>query len=289
MLWRRKPLETRRTQDEPVADDPAVPFAADRFRQHLDAFLALARDEDAGPEAYLHALRAKHERVAALTAALQARALELAELEALLGCVFTARRKLFVVIESIGAARTSAILRDITAGSARPEQRLQALVDAVPCATTTDRDSLQSAQRVRRAAWDFGAEVLHFSAPEHQPLMTRWVWEENTGSGALREFVGSAHERCDLPAGVRAFATSRAWFAAQVRETGIYRDIHWWIDLVLAHAYIGYLGAAAQGHLGAEFLRGFTTREQMRKLLGIDGLRPSGRSRVRRVAAGADA
>jgi len=39
------------------------------------------------------------------------------------------------------------------------------------------------------AAWDFAAEVLHFHAPERYPLMTRWVWDETTQSGALRELV----------------------------------------------------------------------------------------------------
>ena len=34
---------------------------------------------------------------------------------------------------------------------------------------------------------DLAAEVMHFSAPDEVPLMTRWIWDAQTGSGVLRE------------------------------------------------------------------------------------------------------
>ena len=43
------------------------------------------------------------------------------------------------------------------------------------------------ADRAHRWARDLAAEVLHFTAPDRYPLMTRWMWDARVGSGVLRE------------------------------------------------------------------------------------------------------
>jgi hypothetical protein len=50
-----------------------------------------------------------------------------------------------------------------------------------------------------------------------------------------------------------------------------------WIDLVQAQAYTTYFRSFTEGSLGADFARGVTPHEQLKKLLGIDaapGLNP---------------
>ena len=120
-------------------------------------------------------------------------------------------------------------------------------------------------------ARDFAAELLHFSNPVAHPLATRWTRD------AVREFAGSdsvpdAHE-------------ARDWLLERIAGQGIYRDRHWWADLVLATAYVGYFRAMTGGTLGSDFTRAATPEEQLRKLLGIDAERPGGRSRVRKAMA----
>jgi hypothetical protein len=286
MLWpRRSPEPAVATGGVPSKVSAPLPFAAELFKHHAAAFTELAR-EDAGPENYVLALNAKHERVAAATSSLLMRSLSLAELEVLLGEVFTARRRLFPMLVTLGAACASELLRAIVAAQSDPEPAMRAFLDRVPGAVSTDRDALRAAARMRRAAWDFAAEILHFHAPERYPLMTRWVWDETTQTGALRELVAVAPGTVEtgLRAGLAAFDAAREWMVGQLRELGVYRDLHWWSDLVLARAYVDYLGAATQGHFGTDFARGTPPREQFRKLLGIDTARAGGKSRVSQAA-----
>ena len=58
---------------------------------------------------------------------------------------------------------------------ATADQRLNAFVASFPA----DRD--------HRWTRDLGAEVLHFTAPDRYPLMTRWMWDARVNTGVLRE------------------------------------------------------------------------------------------------------
>lgn len=283
MLWPRKRLEPTAAA-APAASEPALAahFSPELFSRHMAAFIETAA-EDGGPQAYLLALAHKCERIGALTAALASRSLRMAEIEVLLGQVFTARRRLFPALATLGPERVSAALANIVAGENPAQERLQAFVDLIPGVEATDRDSLRAVARVRRAAWDFGTELLHFHAPEHYPLMSRWVWDAATQSGALRELMSgrALDAETGLDAAAAVFDTANEWAVEQLRSAGVFRELPLWIDLILARAYVDYLGAATQGHFGADFARGTTPRAQLRKLLGIDGERALGRSRVR--------
>ena len=73
---------------------------AQRFAVHFSEFVSLA-DAGAGLQAYVEALETKHRLFAAALA--DPARLDLAQLEELLGGVFTARRKLYPAIEALGA------------------------------------------------------------------------------------------------------------------------------------------------------------------------------------------
>jgi hypothetical protein len=284
MLWRKSPAETAGAS---VPAAPPVAFDVERFRHHFSAFMSMAGDEDAGPAAYVAALDAKHERIRRLIDDLAHRVPDDCALEIILADMFTARRRLFPALTAMGHARVRDLVQQLVSSRAPPDVRLQAIVDAVPSSTSTDREHLRAIQRVRRAAWDFGAELIHFSEPQKYPLMCRWVWDPTTQSGALREFA-EHNQAADVPGADSSLATFQAlseWICEQLRTEGIYRDFHWWVDLLAAQGYVGYLGAATQGHFGADFARGAPPKEQLRKLLGIDARRASGRSRVNRDAA----
>ena len=55
------------------------------------------------------------------------------------------------------------------------DQRLNAFVASFP------------ADREHRWSRDLAAEVLHFTAPDRYPLMTRWMWDARVNTGVLRE------------------------------------------------------------------------------------------------------
>lgn len=294
MLWFKKQPAAAAL---PAATDqiaPAeLPLALDRelFKLYFTRMQATV-GQDGGIQAYLASLSAKHHAYTELLERSRIERLTLADIELLLNCVFTARRRVFPALASLGTARVAALVGELLHGAAPLGQRIQGLVDAMPGAEGMGRAHVNAAAKVRRAAWDFAAELLHFSDPVKYPLMSRWVWDQGTQSGALREFIRGADAMGEIPFNntPELFEGGRRWLAERIAEQGIYRDIHFWIDLVLAEAYTTYFRSVTEGSLGADFGRGGPAYEQLRKLLGIDEPRNERRSRVKKqgnVASGA--
>ncbi len=242
-----------------------MPLEAQRFAAHFSGFVALAK-AGPGPQAYLDGLQAKHVLFARGVALRSGEAID-----ALLEAVFPARRKLFPVIEALGADTLAFRVAALLHGDASAERRIAAFGSALPLPEGDTRGRRAARRKLEGAARDFAAELLHFSEPATHPLATRWAGD------ALREFASSDS--------VPDAAQAHEWLLGQVAEQGIYRDRHWWADLVLATAYVGYFRAMTGGTLGSDFTRGATPEEQLRKLLGIDAERPGGRSRVRKALA----
>ena len=270
-----------------VVPPAALPLPLDEaaFRRHFDALLAGA-EQDGGIEAYIAALGAKMTVFAALRERVRAAPPALKELEDVLALVFTARRRLYPALDALGA-EAGLRIRDLWFGTAAPAQRLQQFVDVMPGSGAADRASIKAAAKLRRAAWDFAAELLHYGDPLRYPLMTRWVWDAATQSGALRELVRGSDGIRELPFGndPELFEGARCWLAEQLAAQGIYRDEELWIDLLQAQAYLAYFRSMTEGSLGADFGRGVPPQEQLKRLLGIDaepGARPD---RVKKPAA----
>ena len=272
--------------DAPVAArPPALAFDPRRFERHWhDLHDQVAPAGGIGTA--IARLQAKHAAFAAWPGPDTDDAL--GAIERLLAHVFTARRRLMPVFERIGGARASALIAALAGGAADPVVRIQAFVDAMPGTTSLRREDLREAARLRRSARDFAAECVHARSPDGVPLMTRWMWDRGTQSGALREFVAGGDAMPEVPLGDRLedFEGAREWLIAQARGLGAWRDLACWVDLVSAQAYGSYLRSVAAGGLGGDFNRGAQPHEHLFKLLGIDDARRGGRSRVVRSAAG---
>jgi len=273
MLWARKrPVEAApRNPAEIVAAELPLALDAGLFEQHFAALLD-AVTACGGVERCLELLVAKHELCAATLTAARERDLESEEIGRVLGFVFTARRHLLPALDELGAQRRAGLIRDLGDVAVPLTNRLQRFVDAMPGARSLDRADVSAAARLRRAAWNFAAEMVHFGDPVRFPLMSRWVWDSASQSGALREFVRGNDAMREIPFDNSAelHEGARAWLSGRIAERGIYRDLPLWIDLVLGQAYVGYLRSMANGSLGGEFARGAAPHEQLTKLLGID-------------------
>ncbi|MCW5604896.1 MAG: hypothetical protein KIT18_10170 [Burkholderiales bacterium] len=284
MPWLRKRSAAAAPVPAESITPAALPLALDAqlFRTHYAQLLAHA-EQGGGIDAHLAALAAKRDLHAGLLARVDRLSME--DVERLLGTVFTARRRLYPALEQLGIARLSALLAALVSGPEPLVRRMQALADAMPGATATDRESLRAAAKLRRAAWDFAAEIVHYGDPERYPLMTRWVWDEGAQSGALREFVrgGDALREIPFTNDPAVFEGARHWLAQQLAAEGVSRDVPLWMDLVQAQAYLSYVRSVAEGSLGGDFGRGTPPPEQLKKLLGIDAV-PDARPRVRKVA-----
>ncbi|MGH8672020.1 MAG: hypothetical protein ACREUA_08310 [Burkholderiales bacterium] len=214
--------------------------------------------------------------------------LDMDKIEVLLDLVFTARRKLYPALVGMGNTRLREHVKALFSIKQPVLLRLRSFAGAFAADPADDRESVKRAAKMRRAAFDFAAEMLHFSAPETYPLMTRWVWDVATVSGALRELIrGNEHMR-EIPLGdtSETFEAARLWIIERIAEQGIYRDEHFWVDLVLAQAYSEYLRSMGEGLLTMDFTRGSVEPdEQVKKLLGIEQMRRGGRLRVKKEIA----
>lgn len=253
-----------------------------RFEKHFSALVSLA---DAGPglTVYVEALEAKHRLFAQALAPQRLPQLELDDVAALLETAFTARRKLFPDLERMGDDALRVAIGALLQGDTPAEARIAAFCAALPFPKAEGREARMRDRKLRGAAHDFAAELLHFRAPEAQPLMTRWVWDASTSSGALRELmnVPESASRVALESTAETYGAARDWIVERIAAQGIYRDHHWWTDLLLAMAYVDYFRAMTGGTLGSDFMRASNPDEQLRKLLGIEPER--GRSRVKRA------
>lgn len=218
-----------------------------------------------GLESFIEALRSKHEVFARIFG--PGADIDGTDLRTLAGLVFPVRRKLGPVL----AEREGALLagvRELVASDLSADDRLHAF------AALAGED-----RKLRRALWDFAAEILHFRDPEAVPLATRWVWDAGTTTGALREFIRGNDTMRQVPIGGRlaAIQGARLWFYDALSDEGFYRDLPFVTDLVWAQAYSDYARSLSMGMgmIDAQFGARQDPLELVVKMLGIDA--PKGR------------
>ena len=252
------------------------------FAQKFAALLEMI-GETGGVDVFLQALETKTRLFQGLLDPAAVRNLDLDKLEILLETVMPARKRLWPALSAMGAARAAQAIEALLYGKAPLEERLGAFVEAVPVDAETDA---KAAKKLRRAAHDFAAELLHFRAPERYPLMTKWVWDQATHSGALRELAKGGDTLNTVPLGTSpgVYEAGRQWIAERMAEQGVYRAPHYTVDVFLAHAYADYMKAMSSGMglLNADFGGSADPMEIVKKLLGVDHARRK-ESRVKKA------
>lgn len=198
--------------------------------------------------------------------------LDESQMRSLVERMFTARRKLWPTLQEFGPKAFASAVSDLLDGHGDLEQRMQRFQEAIP-----------AQGKAQRALRDTAAELLHFSNPEVYPLMTRWIWDQGTSSGAIREFVRGGDYITDFPLGEspEMFEGVRDWMRQGLAELGVYRDLPFLIDVLLAYQYSQYLRAMAEGFLRSDFGGQSDFIEQIHKLLGVETQRRMGGSRIK--------
>ncbi len=140
---------------------------------------------------------------------------------------------------------------------------------------------LAGVPRDRHHRWlrDLAAEMLHFTAPDSIPLMTRWIWDADTRSGVLREIwfdVEPGRDTLTLSDRVEIFLALRGELEPFLRENGIYRDLALMQDLLCAHLYARYINDRGSTYLKGDFAGGEDPMAHTRRLLGLDCLDADG-------------
>jgi hypothetical protein len=155
------------------------------------------------------------------------------------------------------------------------DRRLQAFVADFP------------ADREHRWVRDLAAEILHFTAPERYPLMTRWMWDVRVNTGVLREIwhgddAGAITVKDDFV----TFVMLRKELESFLVDNGVFRDLPFYVDLLCAHIYAAYINDKGGQYLHADFCGGGKSdpMAHTRRMLGLDAVdTDSGRTRLKLI------
>jgi len=132
---------------------------------------------------------------------------------------------------------------------------------------------------------DLAAEILHNTNPERYPLMSRWVWDAGSNSGVIREIWHGDnvdHISIPVPDGYGTFIMLREELSQFLTHNGLFDDILFYVDLLCAQVYAGYICEQGNTYLRADFATAEDPLPHTRRLLGLDGVKPgSGRTRLK--------
>ena len=141
--------------------------------------------------------------------------------------------------------------------------------------------------KAHRWVRDLAAEILHFTAPDRVPLMARWVWDARVGTGVLREIwhaedVDAA--RITVADDFATFASLRAELEGFLASEGVFRDLAFYGDMLMAHVYAGYINDRGGQYLRSDFTTDGDPMMHTRRMLGLDAVdTETGRTRLRLI------
>jgi hypothetical protein len=258
-----------------AAAAPVLDLSGPKLRRAFEHLCESAEDSG-GVERYVGALRLKSSlfedllgkgRVGALTE------IEFCDLSAF---VTPARRRVGAWLERNGFAAMRQPLTALLEGwsdLATADRRLAAFAGGFP----PDRE--------HRWTRDLAAEVLHFTAPDHYPLMTRWMWDSTVNTGVLREiWYGEDIEAAKIavPDDFATFAALRQELEGFLAANGVFRDLPLYVDLLCAHIYAAYINDRGGQYLRADFTGREHPMAHTRRLLGLDAAdSDTGRTRLK--------
>src|SRR5579863_5061222 len=230
----------------PVAAEPVLDLSGPKLR-HAFEHVSQAADATGGIERYVGALALKASLFEELLG--KGRVGELTETEFCDLCCFVtpARRRVGTWLGRYGFAPMRAQLKRLLAGwsdLSTADERMAGFAAAFP----VDRE--------HRWVRDLAAEILHFTAPERYPLMTRWMWDRRTNTGVLREIWYAENVESltiSVPDDFATFATLRNELEGFLRENGVFRDLAFYADLLCAHVYSFYINDRGGQYLRSDF------------------------------------
>jgi len=273
-------MGSHKAKAAPVSARPVLDLSGPRLRQAFENLVESAEDTG-GIERYVGALALKASLFEEVLGKGRVGELTEPEFYDLAAFVTPVRRRICAWLGRNGFAamrgRLVALL-DGWSDLATADQRLNAFVASFP----SDRE--------HRWSRDLAAEVLHFTAPERYPLMTRWMWDARVNTGVLREIWHSDNNvepgTIAVGDGYATFATLREELEGFLQANGVFRDLALYSDLLCAHIYAAYINDKGGQYLHADFCGGAKAdmMAHTRRLLGLDAVdTESGRTRLKLI------
>ncbi|MGE5639019.1 MAG: hypothetical protein ACM30H_02915 [Clostridia bacterium] len=249
---------------------PLLELSGPKLKLVLETMLNGA-EPHGGVEAYVAAVKTK---CGLFRDALEA-GLDVRSFRTVCAHMATVRRRIGLHAQDEGFRRVAPLVEDLMKGledTSTTDDRVAAFCAAFP----DDRD--------HRWVRDLAAELLHFADPERYPLMTRWVWDARTNTGVVRELWHGDdvdHRTLDVPDTYATFLVLREELAQYLASNGVFRDVLHYVDVLLAQVYAGYIGERGGAYLRTDFATAEDPMMHTRRILGLDGISPSGKMKLK--------
>lgn len=254
-----------------AAGRPTLDLSGPLLRAGLEALIAGCEDQG-GVEAYVQALRLKAAMFQDALSDGKAATLPEATFKTLCAFMGPVRRRVGPSLAERGIEgwrEALAALLDGAADASTADARMRAFCARFPSG------------RGHRWVRDLAAEVLHYSDPERYPLMCRWVWDSRANTGVLREIwygENVDHMVIDVADDHQAFLVLREELSQFLSDNGVFRDVLFYVDLLCAQVYAGYINAQGGSYLRTDFSAPDDPAQYVRRLLGLDGVKAGGRA-----------
>jgi hypothetical protein len=270
----RLAVHPARTAPAAPVERPRLELSGPRLALAFEA-LAAGAEDTGGVERYVDALKLKSALFVQTLGEGRARTTGLAEMRLLCAWMSTVRRRIGPHVEP----QSFEALRDAVAALLEGASRTadaDASIDAFCARFPGDRS--------HRWVRDLAAEVLHYGDPERFPLMTRWMWDAQANTGVIREIWHAEdvdHITIAVPACYETFLVLREELAQFLAGHGVYRDVIFFVNLLAAQVYATYISEQGGCYLRADFANPEEPMVHIRRLLGLDGIAGSGRTRLK--------
>ena len=250
-----------------LVERPRLELSGPKLKLALEALVSRA-EELGGVEAYVEALKVK----SAMFQELLDKDFQLRQFRVLCAHMSTVRRRIGQYAQPHWFEERKNRIAGLFENNQGTDERIQRF-----CATFPD-------DREHRWVRDLAAELLHYADPERYPLMTRWVWDARTNTGVLREIwhgddVDSIS--IDVPDGYATFLVLRQELSEYLTANGVFRDVLFYADVLMAQVYAGYIGERGGTYLRTDFATPEDPMLHTRRILGLDGVNQEGRSRLK--------
>ena len=269
-LLRRKDVVKERT-------GPVLDLSGPRLRRAFEHLVAAAEDTG-GVERYVGALALKASLFEEILGKGRVAQMSQDEFLDLAAFITPVRRRIAGWIGDFGYAALHRRIIGLLEGwsdTSTADARMKAFVESFP----QDKE--------HRWVRDLAAEILHFTAPDRYPLMTRWVWDERVGTGVLREIwfaddVDAARITADNS--FATYATLQAELEGFLKDNGVFRDLPFYCDMLMAHVYSGYINDRGGQYLRSDFTGAGDAMLHTRRMLGLDAVdTETGRTRLKLI------
>ncbi len=249
---------------------PLLELSGPKLKLALEVLVARS-DEQGGVEAYVEALKIK----SSLFRDSIESGLDLKRFRALCAHMSTVRRRIGLYAQPDLFPQIRTRIQKLFAKSEDTSTADARMAEF--CAAFPD-------DREHRWVRDLAAELLHHCDPERYPLMTRWVWDAGTNTGVIREIWHGEdidHRTLDVPDRYEVFLALREELAQYLATNGVFRDVLFYVDVLLAQIYAEYINERGGMYLRTDFSTAQDPMLHTRRILGLDGIDANGRSRLK--------